>query len=95
MTLRHLPAPVRLAWMLEDPEPIRQVEYIILVAEDVGLDAAMHHLQTYEAAVLQDLKRGRYPISLRQSPGIDQLKGEVDATSDIVLIQPNYTCTTQ
>ena len=71
------------------------VEYIIVVAEDVSLDAAMQHLQKYEATMLQDLKRGRYLISLRQNPGIDQLKGEVDETSDIVLIQPNYTYTTQ
>ena len=70
-------------------------EYIIVLEENVSIADAINNFQKYEAQVIRDLKRGRYLIGLKNDPGIERLKKEVEGSDRIKYIQPNFTYTIQ
>jgi len=73
----------------------KPIEYIIALVENADIEDAIRHLHKYDAQVIKDLKRGRYLISIRQDPGIEQLKEDIDDSEYIERIQPNFTYTAQ
>ena len=70
-------------------------EYIVVLDENVSIEDAISILKKYEVQVIRDLKKGRYLIGLKNDPGIEQLKKEVEGSEYIKHIQPNFTYTTQ
>jgi len=76
-------------------EESKPKEYIILLSENVSIENALGHLQEYDAQVIRDLKRGRYLIGLKNDPGIEQLKKDVENSLYIKQIQRNFSYTIQ
>jgi len=70
-------------------------EYIIVLKENVTIASAINSLQKYEAQVIRDLKKGRYLIGLKNDPGIQRLKKDVEGSDRIKQIQSNFTYTIQ
>ena len=70
-------------------------EYIIVLKENVSISIAIGLLEKYEVQVIKDLKKNRYLIGLKNDPGLEQLKKEVEATEYIEQIQPNFSYTIQ
>ena len=71
------------------------IEYIIVLNDNVDIARALNKLKKYEVQVIRDLNRGRYLIGLKNDPGIEQLRKDVEASEKIKLIQPNFTYTIQ
>lgn len=70
-------------------------EYIIVLAENVSIEKAISSFQKYQVQVIRDLNRGRYLISLKNDPGIEQLKEAVEDSALIKQIQINFSYTIQ
>ncbi len=70
-------------------------EYIIVLNENVDIARALNKLKKYEVQVIRDLNRGRYLIGLKNDPGIEQLKKDVESSGYFKHIQPNFTYTIQ
>ena len=70
-------------------------EYIIVLKANGNIASAISILKKYEVQVIRDLKRGRYLIGLKNDPGIERLRNDVETSENIKLIQPNYGYTAQ
>lgn len=70
---------------------IKLTEYIIVLKENVSVADAIDNLQKYDVQVIRDLKKGRYLIGLKNNPGINQLKHDLEGSEYIKHIQPNFT----
>jgi len=70
-------------------------EYIIVLAENVSIESATSSLQEYQVQVIKDLNRGRYLISLKNDPGLEQLKAIVEDSAYIKQIQSNFSYSIQ
>jgi hypothetical protein len=70
-------------------------EYIIVLEKDVSIESATGILKKYEVQVIRDLKKDRYLIGLKNDPGIERLKKDVEGSGYIKYIQPNFTYTIQ
>ena len=66
-------------------------EYIIVLKENVSVVDALNSLQKYDAQVIRDLKKSRYLIGLKNNPGINQLKNDLEGSEYIKHIQPNFS----
>ena len=71
------------------------IEYIVVLKANGNIAGAISILKKYEVQVIRDLKKDRYLIGLKSDPGIEQLKKDVEASENIILIQPNFTYTIQ
>ena len=71
------------------------VEYIIVLEENISIGDATSILKKYEVQVIRDLKKDRYLIGLKNDPGIERLKKDVEGSEYIKQIQPNFNYTIQ
>jgi hypothetical protein len=76
-------------------EQSKPSEYIIVLEEDISISSAIGILEKYEAQVIKDLDKNRYLIGLKNDPGIEQLKIDVESSRHIKHVQPNFTYTIQ
>ena len=76
-------------------EESRSSEYLIVLEENISITTALNNLQKYEVRVIKNLKKGRYLIELKQDPGIEQLRKDLEGSEHIKQIQPNFIYTIQ
>ena len=79
----------------ESNEESDSSEYIIVLEENTSITTALNNLQKYELRVIKNLKKGRYLIELKQDPGIEQLRKDLEGSEHIKQIQPNFIYTIQ
>lgn len=76
-------------------EELNLTEYIIELEKNISIESATSILEKYQGQVIRDLKNGRYLIGLKEDPGIEQLKKDVEGSKYIKFVQPNFTYTIQ
>lgn len=69
---------------------VKVAEYIIVLKEGINITTALSRLKIYDTHLVKDLKRGRYLISLKNNPGIEQLQKDITGSEYIKFIQPNF-----
>ena len=74
---------------------LKPSEYIIVLEENISISSAISILEKYDAQVIRDLDKNRYLIGLKNDPGIEQLKKDVESSGHIKHVQPNFTYTIQ
>lgn len=79
----------------ESNEESDSSEYLIVLEENISITTALNNLQKYEVRVIKNLKKGRYLIELKQDPGIEQLRKDLEGSEHIKQIQTNFIYTIQ